>query len=104
MDFQFDQTADGRMLQIVDEFTHEALACDVEYSIDADGLVRCLDRLASSRGAPVYVRFDTNPSSSPMPWSTGAGSPVPRQCPSTRAHRSRTPGSRTPTVGSATSS
>jgi len=45
----------------VDEFTREALACDVERSIDADGVVRCLDRLAADRGAPVYVRFDNGP-------------------------------------------
>ena len=42
MDFQFDQTTDGRMLKIlnvIDEFTREALATDVERSIDADGVV-----------------------------------------------------------------
>jgi putative transposase len=64
MDFQFDQTRDGGMLKIlnvVDEFTREALATDVERSIDADGVVRCLDRLAKDRGAPVYVRFDHGP-------------------------------------------
>jgi putative transposase len=48
MDFQFDQTSDGRMLEfsnVVDEFTREALATDVERSIDADGVVRCLEHL-----------------------------------------------------------
>ena len=38
-DFQFDQTADGRVLKllnIVDEFTREALEMLVERSIDAD--------------------------------------------------------------------
>jgi len=63
MDFQFDQTSDGRMLflNVLDEFTREALATDVERSIDADGAVRCLDRLAAERGAPVYMRFDHGP-------------------------------------------
>ena len=64
MDFQFDQTRDGRMLKIlnvVDEFTREALATDVARSIDADGVVACLDRLAKERGGPVYVRFDNGP-------------------------------------------
>jgi len=64
MDFQFDQTSDGKMLKIlnvVDEFTREALAADVERSIDADGVVRCLERLAAERGAPAYVRFDNGP-------------------------------------------
>jgi len=64
MDFQFDQTSDGKMLKflnVVDEFTREALATDVDRSIDADGVVRCLERLARARGAPVYVRFDHGP-------------------------------------------
>ena len=61
MDFQFDTTADGRtlkMLNVIDEFTREALAIDIDRSIDADGVVAVLDRLAAQRGAPVYVRFD----------------------------------------------
>ena len=64
LDFQFDQTSDGRMLKIlnvVDEFAREALATDVARSIDADGVVACLDRLAKDRGAPTYVRFDHGP-------------------------------------------
>jgi transposase InsO family protein len=64
LDFQFDQTTDGRMLKllnVIDEHTREALANDVERSIDADGVVRCLDRIASERGAPAYLRFDHGP-------------------------------------------
>ncbi|MEZ0367434.1 IS3 family transposase [Mycobacterium sp. pUA109] len=64
MDFQFDTTADGRrlkMLNVIDEFTREALAIEVNRSIDADGVVDVLDRLAVQRGAPVYVRFDNGP-------------------------------------------
>ncbi len=64
LDFQFDQTSDGRMLKflnVIDEFTREALATDVERSIDADGVVACLERLAAERGAPAYVRFDHGP-------------------------------------------
>ena len=64
LDFQFDQTTDGRMLKllnVIDEYTRECLAIDVDRSIDADGVVRCLDRLAAERGAPAYVRFDHGP-------------------------------------------
>ena len=64
MDFQFEQTSDGKMLKILnvlDEFTREALATDVERSIDADGVVACLERLAKERGAPAHVRFDNGP-------------------------------------------
>jgi hypothetical protein len=106
MDLQFDQTAAGRMfkiLDVVDALTGEALACEVECSIDADGVVRCLDHLAANCGVPVYVCSDASPSSSPMSWSTGTGSPVPVPCSSTQTHRNRTPGSRASTVGSAMS-
>ncbi len=64
MDFQFDTTADGRtlkMLNVIDEFTREALAIDVNRCIDADGVVGVLDLLALQRGAPTYVRFDNGP-------------------------------------------
>jgi putative transposase len=64
LDFQFDQTADGRMLKllnVIDEYSREALAIDVERSIDADGVVACLERLVTERGAPAYVRFDHGP-------------------------------------------
>lgn len=65
MGFQFDTTADGRtlkMLNVIDEFTREALAIEVDRSIDADGVVAVLDRLAARRGTvPVYVCFDNGP-------------------------------------------
>ncbi len=52
MDFQFDTTADGRtikMLNVIGEFTREALAIEVDRSIDADHVVKVLDRLARQR-------------------------------------------------------
>jgi len=63
-DFQYDTTADGRtikLLNIVDEFTRQALAVVVERSIDADRVVATLDRLRIARRAPRYVRFDHGP-------------------------------------------
>ena len=63
-DFQFDQTRDGRqlkMLNIVDEFTREALSTRTERSINADDVVATLDKLAGERGYPAYVRFDHGP-------------------------------------------
>jgi putative transposase len=63
-DFQFDQTADGRvikLLNIVDEFTREALEMLVERSIDADRTVEVLERLVAGRGAPEYLRCDNGP-------------------------------------------
>ena len=63
MDFQFDTTA-GRtlkLLNVIDEFTREALPIEVERRIDADGVVTVLERLAITHGAPTYVRFDNGP-------------------------------------------
>lgn len=65
LDFQFDTTADGRtlkMLNVIDEFTREALTIDVHRTIDADDVVNILDRLVAERGmAPGFVRFDNGP-------------------------------------------
>ena len=64
MDFQFDRTIDGRqvkLLNIIDEYTREALAIRVEHSITADDVVAVLDGLAAVRGAPAFVRFDNGP-------------------------------------------
>jgi putative transposase len=63
-DFQFDQTANGRTLKIlnvIDEFTREALATEVDRSIDADHVVSILDKIAGERGYPAYLRFDNGP-------------------------------------------
>lgn len=54
LDFQYDQTADGRILKllhVVDEFTREALAIECHRRIDADKTVATLDRLAAERGS-----------------------------------------------------
>jgi putative transposase len=64
LDFQFDQTSNGRtlkLLNVIDEFTRECPAIVVAHSIDADGVVTCLERIAAVRGAPVYLRFDNGP-------------------------------------------
>ena len=59
LDFQFDTTADGKilkMLNVIDEFTRECLAIEVDRSINADGVVDVLSARPDA-GAPVYVRF-----------------------------------------------
>ncbi len=64
LDFEFDETADLRMLKllnIVDEHTREALAMDVDRSITADKVVACLERLIAERGAPGFIRMDNGP-------------------------------------------
>ena len=53
IDFQDDQTSDGRrlrILNIVDEFTREVLAVEVARSITADKTVEVLEALLETRG------------------------------------------------------
>jgi transposase InsO family protein len=65
LDYQFDQTQDGRrlkLLNVVDEHTREALAIAVDRRIDADATVEVLDRLVSERGStPGFIRCDNGP-------------------------------------------
>ncbi|MEA2230445.1 MAG: putative transposase [Solirubrobacteraceae bacterium] len=65
LDFQFDQTADGRILKllhVVDEFTREALTIECHRRIDADKTVATLERLVAERGsAPAFIRSDNGP-------------------------------------------
>jgi len=65
LDYQFDQTADGRILKllhVVDEFTREALVIECRRRIDADATVAVLDRLIAARGrAPEHIRCDNGP-------------------------------------------
>ena len=65
LDFQFDQTVDGRILKllnVVDEFTREALAMDCRRRINADQTVQTLEHLIGERGAcPAYIRCDNGP-------------------------------------------
>jgi putative transposase len=64
LDFCHDATADGRelkFLNVVDEFTREALATECERTIDADATVSVLERLVAERGAPENLRSDNGP-------------------------------------------
>ena len=65
LDFQHDATTDGRelkFLNVVDEFTREALAIECARSIDADETVAILKRLVTERGAaPANLRADNGP-------------------------------------------
>ncbi len=64
LDFQHDATSDGRelkFLNVVDEFTREALAIEVDRTINSDQTVAVLERLAAQRGAPANLRADNGP-------------------------------------------
>jgi putative transposase len=65
LDYQFDQTTDGRILKllnVVDEHTREALTIEVNRRIDADTTVKVLDHLVTARGQPPrFIRMDNGP-------------------------------------------
>jgi transposase InsO family protein len=65
LDFEFDQTADGRrlkLLNVVDEYTREALATEAQRRITADATVETLEQIVLERGvAPARIRCDNGP-------------------------------------------
>jgi len=60
-DFVQDRTHDGRafrMLTVIDEFTRESLAIEVERRLRSDDVLHCLTRLFAERGSPDHIRSD----------------------------------------------
>ena len=56
-----DQLADGRkirLLNVVDDFTHECLAVEVDTSLTGQRVTRVLERLRAARGLPERVVSD----------------------------------------------
>jgi putative transposase len=63
-DFAMDATEDGRrlkMMPVVDEYSRECLALEVERSITSEEVVKTLDRLFAERGTPRFIRSDNGP-------------------------------------------
>jgi transposase InsO family protein len=63
-DFIFDRTENGRSikcLSVVDEFTRECLALEVQRSMTAGDVVDVLVELATLRGTPKHIRSDNGP-------------------------------------------
>lgn len=61
MDFIHDQLVDGRCfraLNIIDDFTREAVAVEVDTSLSGARVARVLDRLAMTRGLPKVITCD----------------------------------------------
>ena len=49
------------MMPVVDEYSRECLALEVERSITSEEVVKTLDRLFAERGAPRFIRSDNGP-------------------------------------------
>jgi putative transposase len=64
MDFMRDTLADGRVfrvLNIVDDYTRECLAIEVDTSLPGERVVRVLDRLAAMGRQPLHIVIDNGP-------------------------------------------
>jgi putative transposase len=64
MDFVSDALFDGRRLRaltVVDAFTRESLAIDVDQGIRGEQVVEAMKRIAAIRGAPRTIRVDNGP-------------------------------------------
>ena len=64
MDFTSDALADGRTLRtlnVVDTFTRECLAIEVDTSLPGQRVARVLDRIIHERGRPEVVVTDNGP-------------------------------------------
>lgn len=64
MDFMLDCLESGRrfrLLNIVDDFTRECLAIEVDSSLPGCRVVRVLERLADTRGLPKVIVVDNGP-------------------------------------------
>ena len=64
MDFVHDYLGSGRALKcltIVDEFTRESLAIEVDFSLSGERVGRVLDGIIELRGKPVAIRSDNGP-------------------------------------------
>ena len=60
-DFVQDRTHDGRtfrMLTVIDEFTRQCLAIEVERKLNSDDVLHCLARLFCEHGSPEHIRSD----------------------------------------------
>ena len=63
-DFVFDRTASGRSikwLSIVDEYTRECLALEVDRRMTSDDVLDVLNDLFAIRGVPKHIRSDNGP-------------------------------------------
>ncbi len=64
LDFMADALSSGRKLRtlnVVDDYTRECLAIEVDTSLPGARVVRVLERLAAERGKPRQIRTDNGP-------------------------------------------
>jgi putative transposase len=105
-DFVQDRTHDGRIfrtLNIIDEFTKEALMIRVDRKLNSTDVVDALTDLFILRGPPEFIRSDNGAEFIAKKVRTGSEPSAPRRPSSSRDHLGRTATARASTPGSATS-
>jgi len=105
-DFVEDRTHDGRkyrMLNVIDEFTHECLAVRINRKLKAVDVIDVLSDLFILRGVPGHIRSDMVRSSWPRPCRNGSRPSVRKPRTSRRAALGRMDTWRASTPGFATS-
>ena len=63
-DFVADRTYDGRpirMFTVIDEYTRESLAIEVQRKLNSQDVLGVLRDLFVQRGSPAYIRSDNGP-------------------------------------------
>jgi len=64
MDFMLDVLTDGRCfrtLNVMEDYNREALAVEVDFSLPARRVMRCLEQLIERHGQPANIRCDNGP-------------------------------------------
>ena len=93
IDFQFDETADGRpvkILNVTDEYTSEALATNAARRITGAGTMAVLDQICGHRGASEFLAWSTGQSSLPTLCAPGAENKTFKLTIATRVHHGKT--------------
>ncbi len=96
-----DRTHDGRkyrMLNVIDEFTHECLAIRINRKLKAVDVIDVLSDLFILRGVPSHIDPTMGLSSSPRPYRIGSQRSEPRPPTSHRAAPGKTASSRASTL------
>ena len=79
MDFMADRLDDGRqfrLLNVLDDFNHEGLGIEVDFSLPAERVIRSLNQIIEWRGKPSTIRMDNGPeyvSGKLMEWAKKQG-------------------------------
>jgi transposase InsO family protein len=92
-----------RTLNIIDEYTREALMIRVDRKLNSTDVLDALTDLFILRGPPEYIRSDNGPEFIARRCATGSPPSAPRRPTSNQAHLGRTDTAKASTPGSATS-